>query len=85
MEKTCEHLFIECPFAKDCWNLLGILMRTSLRHIQAKKRRRFSMGVQFIFLMAEAQSKSNSSSSLSWVPGPVCLKLVTHDASGLHF
>ena len=61
-----------------------MLMRTSLRHIQAKKRR-ISMGVQFIFLMAEAQSKSNSSSSLSQVTGPVCLKLVTQDASGLRF
>ena len=61
-------------------------MRTSLLHrIQAKERRRFSMGVQFIFLMAKAQSKSNSSSSLSRVPGPVCLKLVTQDASGLRF
>jgi hypothetical protein len=31
-------------------------MRTSLRHVHAKDRRRSSMGVQFIFLMVEAQS-----------------------------
>jgi len=30
MEKTCEHLFIECPFAKDCWNLLGISFQMRL-------------------------------------------------------
>ena len=34
-----------------------VLMRTSLLHrIQAKERRRSSMGVQFIFSMVEAQS-----------------------------
>ena len=32
------------------------MMRTSLCHIQAKERRRSSMGVQFIFHMVEAQS-----------------------------
>jgi hypothetical protein len=32
------------------------LMRTSLRHVHAKERRRSSTGVQFIFLMVEAQS-----------------------------
>jgi hypothetical protein len=31
-------------------------MRTSLRHVQAKERRRSSMGVQLVFLMVEAQS-----------------------------
>ena len=33
----------------------------------------------------EAEAQSNSSSSLSRVPGPVCLKLVTQDVSGLCF
>ena len=37
-------------------SLRPALMRTPLRHIQRKERRRSSMGVQFIFLMAEAQS-----------------------------
>lgn len=23
-EETLEHLFLECPFANDCWNLIGI-------------------------------------------------------------
>jgi hypothetical protein len=23
-EDACHHLFIDCPFAKECWNLLGI-------------------------------------------------------------
>ena len=41
------------------------------------------MGVQLIFFMVEA--KSNSSSSPVRAPGPVCLKLVTQDASGLCF
>ena len=41
------------------------------------------MGVQFIFFVVEAES--NSSSSPVRAPGPVCLKLVTQDASGLHF
>ena len=41
------------------------------------------MGVQFIFFMVEAQSNSNSSPARA--PGPVCLKLVTQDASGLCF
>ena len=41
------------------------------------------MGVQFIFFMVEAQS--NSSSSPIRAPGPICLKLVTQDASGLRF
>ena len=43
----------------DRWlkELLAIVLRTSLlHHIQAKERRRSSMGVQFIFLMVEAQS-----------------------------
>jgi hypothetical protein len=31
-------------------------MRTSLRHIQAKERRRTSMDVQLVFIMMEAQS-----------------------------
>jgi hypothetical protein len=31
-------------------------MRTPHRHMQAKKRRRSSMGVEVIFLMVEAQS-----------------------------
>ena len=33
----------------------------------------------------EVESQSNSSSSLPWTLGPVCLKLVTQDASGHHF
>ena len=33
----------------------------------------------------EVEAQSNSSSSLPWPPGPVCLKLVTKDASGLRF
>jgi len=33
----------------------------------------------------EVQAQSNSSSRPSRRPGPVCLKLVTQDASGLHF
>ena len=41
------------------------------------------MGIQFIFFKVEAQS--NSSSSPVRAPGPVCLKLVTQDASGLRF
>ena len=41
------------------------------------------MGVQFIFFMVEAQS--NSSLSPVQALGPVCLKLVTQDASGLRF
>ena len=41
------------------------------------------MGVQFIFFKVEAQS--NSSSSPVQAPGPVYLKLVTQDASGLRF
>ena len=54
----------------------GKLMRTSLlHHIQAKERRRSSMGVQFIFFMVEAQS--NSSLSPVRALGLVCLKLVT--------
>jgi hypothetical protein len=32
------------------------IMRTSLHHIQAKERRRSSMGVQLVFIMVEAQS-----------------------------
>jgi hypothetical protein len=31
-------------------------MTSLLHHIQAKERRRISMGVQFLFLMVEAQS-----------------------------
>ena len=30
MEETCEHLFIECSFAKVCWNLLGISFQMGL-------------------------------------------------------
>ena len=41
------------------------------------------MSVQFIFFMVEVQS--NSSSSPVRAPGPVCLKLVIQDASGLRF
>ena len=41
------------------------------------------MGIQFIFFVVEA--KSNSSSSPVRALGPVCLKLVTQDVSGLHF
>ena len=41
------------------------------------------MGVQFIFFVVEA--KSNSSSSPVRAPELVCLKLVTQDASRLHF
>ena len=33
----------------------------------------------------EVEAQSNSSSSLPRPPGPVCLKLVTQDASGLRF
>ena len=48
---TLGHLASGCP------NKLGKkVMRTSLCHIQAKERRRSSMGVQFIFVMVEAQS-----------------------------
>jgi hypothetical protein len=31
----------------------GRIMRTSLRHVQAKERRRTSMGVQLVFIMVE--------------------------------
>ena len=31
------------------------------------------------------EARSNMISSLPWPPGPVCLKLVTQDASRLHF
>ena len=31
------------------------------------------------------EAQSNKNSSLPRPPGPVCLKLVTQDASGLHF
>ena len=41
------------------------------------------MGVQFIFFVVEAES--NSSSSPVQALGPVCLKLVTQDASELRF
>ena len=41
------------------------------------------MGVQFIFFVVEAES--NSSSSPVQALGPVCLKLVTQDVSGLCF
>ena len=41
------------------------------------------MGIQFIFFMVEAQS--NSSLSPVQALGPVCLKLVTQDASRLRF
>ena len=33
----------------------------------------------------EVEAQSNSSSNLPRHPGPVCLKVVTQDASGLHF
>ena len=33
----------------------------------------------------EPEARSNMISSLSWPPGLVCLKLVTQDASELHF
>ena len=59
-------------------------MRTSLlHHIQAKERRRSSIGIQFIFLMVEAQS--NRSWSPSRVLGPVYHKTGHTGASGLHF
>lgn len=27
-EETCQHLFIDCTFAKDCWHLLGITFQS---------------------------------------------------------
>jgi len=30
VKETCEHLFIECPFAKDCWNLLGVTLQNGI-------------------------------------------------------
>ena len=42
-------------------------------------------GPRLIWFVPEVEAQSNSSLSLSRVPGPVCLKLVTQDASGLHF
>ena len=59
------------------------MTRTSLHHIQAKERRRSSMGIQFIFLMVEAQS--NWSLSLSRVPGPIYHKTSHMAVSGLRF
>jgi hypothetical protein len=52
------------------------MMRTSLlHHIQAKERRRTSMGVQFIFLMVEASPTEvgahlgfQDQSALNWSP-----------------
>lgn len=33
VEETCQHLFIDCPFAKDYWSLLGISFQEWSRHL----------------------------------------------------
>jgi hypothetical protein len=59
------------------------MMRTSLHQVQAKARRRTSLGIQLIYTMAETQS--NSSWSPSQILGAVTGKINAQGAHGLRF
>jgi hypothetical protein len=50
VEETCEHLFIECLFAKDCWSLLGITFQNGITIYDSYYSLKISL-IQSFFMM----------------------------------
>jgi hypothetical protein len=46
-EETLRHLFFSCPFAKNCWALIGVLTPTWLRATRAMTYMKCHIGLSF--------------------------------------
>jgi hypothetical protein len=53
-EETTQHLFIDCQFSKDCWNLIGISFQTNsdimdaINHIRDQSHPSFFMAIAIL-------------------------------------
>jgi hypothetical protein len=51
-EETLEHMFLECPFANDCWNLIGINIQTHASIFSAIQQIKNLARAQFFMIVA---------------------------------
>lgn len=55
-EETLRHLFIKCPFARRCWEIIGITYPTTIQPIAAfalfKKKLKVNFAIEIIIIMA---------------------------------
>jgi hypothetical protein len=55
-EETVEHLFLQCDFARECWNLVGVTVPQSQDPFQVLEVVRAQLNVPFfmeiIFIMS---------------------------------
>jgi hypothetical protein len=52
LEETVTHFFLECPFAKNCWNLFNIVFGANSSFPEALPQIRSQINSQFFMISA---------------------------------
>lgn len=56
VEETSAHLFLECPFAKECWNSIGITFQDNILATEAVLQIRAQSSNSFFMIAAIVMS-----------------------------